>query len=147
MVLLYMDLRDSTLKTLDPVHHAVLRICSGVFRTSPVQSLYVTCNQLPPNLRRKKQVLTYYFKILSVPSHPLKNVNLTISMKRIYDARSRNIRPFMERTKFLLSELDLPDVDIHQRNILQFQPWNIPRFHYINHFATDSKSDIAPVAF
>ncbi|GFT47178.1 RNase H domain-containing protein [Trichonephila clavipes] len=135
------------LEKLDPVHHAASRICSGVFRTLPVQSLYVTCNQLPLNLRRKKQALTYYFKILSVPSHPLKNVNLTISMKRIYDAPSHNIRPFMERTKLLLSELDLPDVDIHQRNILQFQPWNTPRFHYINPFATYSKSAIAPVAY
>ncbi|GFX90668.1 RNase H domain-containing protein [Trichonephila clavipes] len=143
----YGSARDFMLKTLGPVHHAVLRICSGAFRTSSVQSFYVTCNQLPLNLRRKKQALTYYFKILSVPSHSLKNVNLTISMKRIYDARSHNIRPFMERTKLLLSELDLNDVDIHQRNILQFQPWNAPHFHYINPFTTYSKSDIAPVAF
>ncbi|GFT81039.1 RNase H domain-containing protein [Trichonephila clavipes] len=68
-------------------------------------------------------------------------------MKRIYDARSHNIRQFMERTKLLLSELDIPDVDIHQRNILHFQPWNTSRFHYINPFATYSKSAIAPVAF
>ncbi|GFV78469.1 RNase H domain-containing protein [Trichonephila clavipes] len=53
----------------------------------------------------------------------------------------------MERTTLLFSELDLPDVDIHQRNIFQFQPWNAPRFHYINSFATYIKSDIAPVAF
>ncbi|GFW05484.1 probable RNA-directed DNA polymerase from transposon X-element [Trichonephila clavipes] len=33
---------NSTLKKLDPVHHMALRICSGAFRTSPVQSLYVT---------------------------------------------------------------------------------------------------------
>ncbi|GFX47405.1 RNase H domain-containing protein [Trichonephila clavipes] len=44
-------------------------------------------------------------------------------------------RPFMERTKLLLSELDVPDVDIHEGNSLQFQPWNTPLFHYINHFA------------
>ncbi|GFS65581.1 putative RNA-directed DNA polymerase from transposon X-element, partial [Trichonephila clavipes] len=29
---------NSTLKKLDPVHHMALRICSGAFRTSPVQS-------------------------------------------------------------------------------------------------------------
>ncbi|GFU89518.1 RNase H domain-containing protein [Trichonephila clavipes] len=68
-------------------------------------------------------------------------------MKRIYDTRLHNIRPFMERTKLLLSELDLPDVDIHQRNILQFQPWNTQRFHYNKPFTTYSKSAVAPVAF
>ncbi|GFT71070.1 putative RNA-directed DNA polymerase from transposon BS [Trichonephila clavipes] len=31
---------NSTLQKLDPVHHMALRICSGAFRTSPVQSLY-----------------------------------------------------------------------------------------------------------
>ncbi|GFV45520.1 potassium channel subfamily T member 2 [Trichonephila clavipes] len=53
----YGSARDSTLKKLDPVHHAALRICSGAFRTSPVQNLYGTCNQLSLNLRRKKEVL------------------------------------------------------------------------------------------
>ncbi|GFX46659.1 putative RNA-directed DNA polymerase from transposon X-element [Trichonephila clavipes] len=83
----------SVLRRLDTIHHSALRIRSGAFHTSPVQSLYVTCNQLPLNLRRKKQALAYYFKILSVRSHPLRSGNLTISMRRIYDARSYNIRP------------------------------------------------------
>ncbi|GFV48904.1 RNase H domain-containing protein [Trichonephila clavipes] len=53
----------------------------------------------------------------------------------------------MERTKLLLSELKLLDVDIHQRNILQFQPWNTPRFHYIYPFDTYSIFVIAPIVF
>ncbi|GFW03292.1 probable RNA-directed DNA polymerase from transposon X-element [Trichonephila clavipes] len=68
---------NSTLQKLDPVHHMALRICSGAFRTSPVQSLYVYCHQLPLDLRRRKLSLAYYFKILSVPSHPLQNVYMT----------------------------------------------------------------------
>ncbi|GFU71542.1 RNase H domain-containing protein [Trichonephila clavipes] len=73
----------STLQKLDPVHHMALRICSGAFRTSPVQSLYVNCHQLPLDLRRRKLSLAYYFKILSVPSHPLQNVYMSTSMKRL----------------------------------------------------------------
>ncbi|GFX25481.1 RNase H domain-containing protein [Trichonephila clavipes] len=87
-----------------------LRICSGAFRTSPVQSLYVTCHQLPLDLRRRKLSLAYYFKILSVPSHPLQNVYMSTSMKRLYDARPSNIRPLMDRMKLHISELDLPNV-------------------------------------
>ncbi|GFV30714.1 probable RNA-directed DNA polymerase from transposon X-element [Trichonephila clavipes] len=146
-ILLYGSARASVLRRLDTIHHSALRICTGALRTSPVQSLYVTCNQLPLNLRRKKQALAYYFKILSVRSHSLRSGNLTISMRRIYDAGSHNIRPFMETTKLLLSELDLPVVDIHQRNFLQFQLWNTPCFRFINPYATYSKSAIAPVAF
>ncbi|GFV49499.1 uncharacterized protein TNCV_3736371 [Trichonephila clavipes] len=100
---------NSTLQKLDPVHHMALRICSGAFRTSPVQSLYV-CHQLPLDLRRRKLSLAFYFKILSVPSHPLQNVYMSTSMKRLYDARPSNIRPFMDRMKLHISELDLPNV-------------------------------------
>ncbi|GFT94129.1 RNA-directed DNA polymerase from mobile element jockey [Trichonephila clavipes] len=138
---------NSTLKKLDPVHHMALRICSGAFRTSPVQSLYVNCHQLPLDLRRRKLSLAFYFKILSVPSHPLQNVYMSTSMKRLYDARPSNIRPFMDRMKLHISELDLPNVRIQQRNLFLFQPWNTPRFHYINPFATYSKSTVAPVVF
>ncbi|GFW62641.1 RNase H domain-containing protein [Trichonephila clavipes] len=117
------------------------------FRTSPVQSLYVNCHQLPLDLRRRKLSLAFYFKILSVPSHPLQNVYMSTSMKRLYDARPSNIRPFMDRMKLHISELDLPNVRIQQRNLFLFQPWNTPRFHYINPFATYSKSTVAPVVF
>ncbi|GFT65719.1 putative RNA-directed DNA polymerase from transposon X-element [Trichonephila clavipes] len=138
---------NSTLKKLDPVHHMALRICSGAFRTSPVQSLYVNCHQLPLDLRRRKLSLAYYFKILYVPSHPLQNVYMSTTMKRLYDARPSNIRPFMDRMKLHISELDLPNVHIQQRNLFLFQPWNTPRFHYINPFVTYSKFTVAPVVF
>ncbi|GFW84179.1 RNase H domain-containing protein [Trichonephila clavipes] len=68
-------------------------------------------------------------------------------MKRLYNARQSNIRPFMDRMKRLVSELDLPNVDIQQRNVLRFQPWNTPRFHCIKPFANYSKSTITPVVF
>ncbi|GFX38223.1 RNase H domain-containing protein [Trichonephila clavipes] len=124
-----------------------LRICSGAFRTSPVQSLYVNCNQLHLDLRRRKLSLAYYFKILSMPSHPLKNVYMSTSMKKLYDARPSNIRSFMDSMKLLVFELDRPNVNIQQRNVLLFQPWNTPRFHYIKPFTSYSKSTVVPVVF
>ncbi|GFU59102.1 RNase H domain-containing protein [Trichonephila clavipes] len=84
---------------------------------------------------------------LSMPSHPLQNVYMSTSMKRLYDARPSNIRPFIDRMKLHISELDLPNVHIQQRNLFLFQPWNKPRFRYINSFATYSKSTVAPVVF
>ncbi|GFU36741.1 putative RNA-directed DNA polymerase from transposon X-element [Trichonephila clavipes] len=135
---------NSTLQKLDPVHHMALRICSGAFRTSPVQSLYVNCHQLPLDLRRRKLSLAFYFKILSVPSHPLQNVYMSTSMKRLYDARPSNIRPFMDRMKLHISELDLPNVRIQQRNFPI--PTGIRHGSIISTlFATYSKSTVAPV--
>ncbi|GFS70547.1 RNase H domain-containing protein [Trichonephila clavipes] len=102
---------NSALEKLDPVHYMALGICYGVFRTSLVQSLCVECNQLPLDLRRKKLSLAYYFKILCVPSPPLKNVCVSTSMKKLYDARTSNTWSLMDRMKLLITELDLPNVD------------------------------------
>ncbi|GFW75352.1 RNase H domain-containing protein [Trichonephila clavipes] len=124
-----------------------LRICSGAFRTSPVESLYVDCNQPPLKLRRRKLSLAYCFKILSVPSHPLQNVYMNTSMKRLYGARPSNIQPFMDRMKLLVSKLDLTNMDIQQRNIFRFPPWNTPRFNYINPFANYSKATVTHIIF
>ncbi|GFV81156.1 RNase H domain-containing protein [Trichonephila clavipes] len=68
-------------------------------------------------------------------------------MKRLYDARQHNIQPFMDRMKRLITELDLPNLEIQQRNLLPFQPWKTPRFPYINPFANYSKLTVAPVVF
>ncbi|GBN20124.1 hypothetical protein AVEN_46020-1 [Araneus ventricosus] len=38
---------NSVLRKLDPVHHSALRICSGAFRTSPIESLYAECTKCP----------------------------------------------------------------------------------------------------
>ncbi|GFX25549.1 putative RNA-directed DNA polymerase from transposon X-element [Trichonephila clavipes] len=113
---------NSTLQKLELVKHMAMRISSGLFRTSPVQSLYVNCHQLPLDLRRRKLSLAYYFKILSVPSHPLQNVYMSTSMKRLYDARPSNILPFMDRMKLHLSELDLLNVHVQQRKPLRGSP-------------------------
>ncbi|GFV41856.1 RNase H domain-containing protein [Trichonephila clavipes] len=68
-------------------------------------------------------------------------------MKRLYDARPPNIRPFMDRIKRHKTKLDLHITEIQQRNLLLFQPWNTPRFRYINHFVNYSKSNFAPIVF
>ncbi|GFX87215.1 RNase H domain-containing protein [Trichonephila clavipes] len=72
---------------------------------------------------------------------------MSTSKKRLYDARPSNIRPFMDRMKLHISELDLSNVHIQQKNLFLFQPWSTPRFYYINPFATYSKSTVAPVVF
>ncbi|GBM86574.1 hypothetical protein AVEN_16919-1 [Araneus ventricosus] len=51
---MYGSARPTVLRRLDTIHHYALRICSGAFRTSTVESLYVNCHQLPLHLMRKK---------------------------------------------------------------------------------------------
>ena len=49
---IYSSASKTKLKELDVVHNMGLRICSGAFRTSPVESIYIDTNELPLDLRR-----------------------------------------------------------------------------------------------
>ncbi|GBN45393.1 hypothetical protein AVEN_185227-1 [Araneus ventricosus] len=69
--MVYGSSRPTVLRRLDTSHHSALRICSGAFRTSPVESLYVICHQLPLHLRRQKISALYIFRAQSVPKHPI----------------------------------------------------------------------------
>ncbi|GBN41078.1 hypothetical protein AVEN_18667-1 [Araneus ventricosus] len=144
--MVYGSARVTVFRRLDTIHHSALRICSGAFRTSPVESLYVICNQLPLHLRRQKISALYFFRAQSVPKHPISQLTLPVSLHRLYAARSSRILPFCERAKLLLHDSDL-NVTIQSSDFFCFPPWDIPHFSYLNPFSGFDKSSTAPVTF
>ncbi|GBO35216.1 hypothetical protein AVEN_10093-1 [Araneus ventricosus] len=145
--MVYGSARATVLRRLDTIHHSALRICSGAFRTSPVESLYVICNQLPLHLRRQKISALYFFRVQSVPKHPISQLTLPVSLHRLYAARPSHILPFCERAKMLLHDSDLNNVTIQSSDFFRFPPWDIPHFSYLNSFSGFDKSSTAPVTF
>ncbi|GFW86828.1 putative RNA-directed DNA polymerase from transposon X-element [Trichonephila clavipes] len=143
----YGSARASVLKRLDAIHHSALRICSGAFRTSPVTSLYVVCHQPPLELRRKQLSANYFIRAMSVPSHPLKPFALAIGLNRLYEARSFNIKPFLERAKAVLNYVHLNNINIQENNILAFPPWDIQIFNYSNPFSGYDKAGTAAIIY
>ena len=55
---------------LDPIHHQGLCLCLGVFRTSPVCSLYAEAGEPSLENRRLKLSLNYYVKVYSETENP-----------------------------------------------------------------------------
>ncbi|GFS97678.1 putative RNA-directed DNA polymerase from transposon X-element [Trichonephila clavipes] len=145
----YGSARASVLKQLVTIHHSALRICSlsGAFRTSPVTSLYVVCHQPPLELRRRQLSANYFIRAMSVPSHPLKPFALAISLNRLYEARSFNIKPFSERAKAVLNDAHLNNINIQENNILAFPAWDIQIFNYSNPFSGYDKTQALPLLF
>ncbi|GFX75859.1 putative RNA-directed DNA polymerase from transposon X-element [Trichonephila clavipes] len=143
----YGSVRGSVLKRLDTIYHSALRICSGVFKTSPVTSLYVVCYQPPLELRRRQLSTNYFIRAMSVPSHPLKPFSLAIGLTRLYEARSFNIKPFSERAKAVLNDAHLNNINIQENNILAFPPWDIQIFNYHNPFSGYDKAGTAAVIY
>ncbi|GBN77314.1 hypothetical protein AVEN_86251-1 [Araneus ventricosus] len=81
--IMYGSARATVLRRLDTIHHSALRICSGAFRTSPVESLYVICHLLPLHFRRQKISALYFFRAQSVPKHPISQLTLPVSLRRL----------------------------------------------------------------
>ncbi|XP_055924449.1 uncharacterized protein LOC129956547 [Argiope bruennichi] len=143
----YGSARPTVLRKLDTVHHSALRICCGAFRTSPVQSLYVICHQLPLHLRRKMLSAQYYLRIQSLSNHPLRQMTIPIGLRRLYNARPFNILPFCERIQTIIADAGLGNIQIKQAEFYVIPPWDVPVFSYLNPFYTFDKSSTAPVIF
>ncbi|XP_055953302.1 uncharacterized protein LOC129989022 [Argiope bruennichi] len=144
--MVYGSARPSVLRRLDTIHHSALRICSGAFRTSPIESLYNICYQLPLYLRRKKIAALYYFRTQSLPKHPISELTLPVGLGRIYDVRSSCIPPFSVRLKKLLQDSDF-NLTIMSTNVFCFAPWDNPEFSFLNPFSGYDKSTTASVVF
>lgn len=105
----YSSTRKTVLTYLDTIHHQGLRISSGAFRTSPVQSLYVLCNESSLEYRRKRLSLDYYFRIKSQPHNPLHDSITSPQNDMLFSARSSFLPTFGIRMKTLLEELHVPN--------------------------------------
>ena len=57
-------------KDLNTIHHQGLRLAIGIFKTSPVESLYSEVTEPPQEIRWKKFALQYCLKLSSCPSNP-----------------------------------------------------------------------------
>ncbi|GBL79203.1 putative RNA-directed DNA polymerase from transposon X-element [Araneus ventricosus] len=141
--MVYSSARLTVLRRLDTIHHSALRICTGAFRTSPVESLYIISHQLPLDLRRHKISALYFFH----GKHPINQLLLPAGLRRLYSARLSHILPLCERTKLLLHDSDLNNVSVQFSDFFIFPPWDIPHFSFLNPFSGFDKSSTAPVTF
>ncbi|GBM97133.1 putative RNA-directed DNA polymerase from transposon BS [Araneus ventricosus] len=144
---IYGSARKSVLQKLDPVHHTALRLCSGAFRTSPVQSLYVDCSEPSLTFRRNILSLKYYFRIKSNTCHPFHNFKLRLFLVRLQEARKSFIPVFFTRVYDILLDLNLLYLQVtpHPKN--NFPPWRILVVQSLNPFQSFTKSDTADIIY
>ena len=81
-VIIYGCASDKVLESLQPVHNAALRICTGAFQSSPIVSLLSECSK--PSLRQRRQQLTlqYYGHIVFRPTSPTFQIVLKVPIGR-----------------------------------------------------------------
>ena len=68
--IIYGSTSDTNLKLLETITTEALRLAAGAFKTTPTNSLYISCNEMPPDIRSNYLSLVYYYKIRSQLSNP-----------------------------------------------------------------------------
>lgn len=109
----YQSATPSALKMFDPVHNLGIRLATGAFRTSPVESLCVEANEWPLILQRTFLSLTYFLRINANTEHPsYKTINDT-TCSTLYHNRPSLREPFSLRVRRACDEMDVPLLEHH----------------------------------
>ena len=123
---IYSSAAKSHLKDLDVVHNLGLRICTGAFRTSPVESIYVDAGELPLDLRRQELGLRYMTRIKSSPQNPcFKAFNCNFNQFQ----KARASKPFLVRLNDEVEDRDLKRQKVTEVTYPNFPPWLLPEFN------------------
>ena len=68
----------SLLKTLEPVQNQAMRIATGAFRSTPIQSLQILSGLFPCAMHREYRKLQYVIRIIVNPNNPLMGLSLML---------------------------------------------------------------------
>lgn len=80
---LYMTSRNSALTMLDVIHNAGLRMASGAFRSSPINSILNITGEQPLNNRRNQLMLQYAVRTATDPNKPTYSTEYSITDSKI----------------------------------------------------------------
>ncbi|GBO30397.1 hypothetical protein AVEN_112903-1 [Araneus ventricosus] len=136
---IYGSARQSVLQKLNTIHHSALRLCSGAFRTSPVESLYVECHEPSLEHRRQKLTLHYFSKILTNPNHPYFNYKQSRFLQRLQDARPSVVPSFFTRAAGFLHDLNLDTAQLLPNPVILLTPWIPHGLKFLNPFENYDK--------
>ncbi|XP_055924518.1 uncharacterized protein LOC129956612 [Argiope bruennichi] len=130
---IYGSASKSTLRPLDTIHNQSLRLSIGAFRTSPVLSLYVVCNEPSLEHRRNMLALNLFLRIKSDDSHPLHYKVINPIYSSLFALRSSFIPTFGFRIGQILKDLGIDDFPVLNKSD-EIPPWKNTIINFIDTF-------------
>ena len=103
--IVYGSARRSYLAVLDPIANQGLRLCSGAFRTSPIESLQVETGEPSLETRRLKLSLQYYMKMKANPENPAYSCVVNPEYKRLFNNKPGTIPTLVIRLQPHLEDM------------------------------------------
>ena len=140
----YSSAKSSTLKKLDPVNNEALRICTGAFRSSPVDSLQVEAGSPPLELQREEQLLKYILKLESRPEYS-KTLNvLDEDCDPKYVGNDQHMVPIGTRARKAKQRLEF-DPDPVQGLVAETPPWQLSKVNFCKEGTNNTKKNTSTI--
>lgn len=122
----YSSATAARLRILDSVHHAGLRLATGVFRTSPIPSLLVDAGFLPLDLRRQAALLRCWYRIHRLPeSVPCVVISHDYHSQQ-YVNRPSFPKPFGFRVASAMEQFPIPHISVCPHRLPRVGYWQLP---------------------
>ena len=118
----YSSASFSVLKALNTVQTQGIRLCTGAFRSSPINSILCEAGEVPLSLQREQTTMKHALKILESDA-PTRKIFTERSNKNI-TLLSRHCISFPMRAKQLFERNELEITAAH-RNMPEIPPWLI----------------------
>ena len=131
----------TALKMLDTVHHQALRLCTGAFRTSPVESLYVEAGEPSLNDRRDSLSLQYYIRASRLPNSMVMKCLKDASLDNRYANTARKPKALSYKIRQLTASLGVTLPRIEPMHHCSLGPWQIPKAQCCLALTSHSKNE------
>ena len=122
---IYGSATKTSLKMLDSIHHQGIRLSTGAFRTSPIESLYIESGEPSLSFRRDKLTLQMYTRLLGVQNSPAYDAICLSVGDQIYERNERLHSDLGFRARKLLRILEIPEPTIAQSLSYQICPFTL----------------------
>jgi hypothetical protein len=123
----YGSATKSKLSIINPIHNTGIRLATGVYRTSRLDSLYAECGEPPLNFRWNLLLCDYVSKLATQPHRPSHGAIFCPILRNRYELNITASRPVGVRFHQLLRQLDICLPNIIPFRFSRIAPWEITR--------------------
>ena len=119
----YSSAKLNILDPLNSIHHSALRFCTGAFRSSLVQSLYVDAGEMSLQDHRSQLSLQLYTRLHRLQDSPAFKAGCAPNIQRQHYDNNIVLIPFHIRIELLKEKLKLPEFNIIPHSTHNEPPW------------------------
>ena len=127
----YCTAKDYLLNRLKPIQNEAIRIATGAFKSSPIDSLHAITGMTPFDTYINVKIANYSLKILACPGNPLHHrLRNFCTAADEADSPSPRHTSFLTIAKHLLADLTITSNDLELEPIQEYEPWTLPEITY-----------------